>query len=747
MHDLRLLSPLDFEALVRDLLQAEFNILLESFGPGKDGGIDFRYSRDGRSTVIQAKHYVNSTVRSLVASAKKEAAKVRKLRPSRYILATSLSISDVQKTKILDTMSGVPLKREDIFHQEDILNLLGRHPSVLRRHFKLWLTSTESLERIVHAGIYNRTDAELEVVKGQISRYVYNKSVSQAEAILEKRGSLIISGHPGVGKTTLMRMLMCLHIQQEWQVFVVEDLKEAMEVFSSGQKRLVVFDDFLGQVSLSTETVRDADKSIHRFLERVQRAKDLRFILTTRDYLLGQAQQQSERLNSPEVKLDELVLDVGKYTRSIRSQILFNHIYFSNLTIAEKVSLLEDDYFLEIIDHRNFSPRLIDHITRSDYLALQSESIREVAKSVLANPSVLWKTPYESHLSPDSRLVLQALFFADFWMSVDKLEASFFRLCSEVGVPSMPIEPLRFRRAMKPLEGSMVSISRGSVDFSNPGIKDFLKLVILDDGLFWSLLARFATLAEVGAAYRFYRPLSEKLGAGKQAAHKWLSALNRALATDASRPIRLLELAIQVTAGFPEHDDGLIPLIDDLVARVRAAPLDSSDETEFRHALEHAFRMRTEQRERIPSLDEVPQLTAELLRQEARYLRPSDIQELVRAIEQDGGQPELAASAGRDSLQEWLADSFDDDLREVESTSELNQLRQEVEVLAERFSIALTENQKTRIDLLHADLQEREEARAPESYSSVKVASPAPDFSDEEVRSLFSTISTSPEVL
>ena len=325
MHDLKLLSPLDFELLARDLIQAEFGVFLESFGPGRDSGIDFRFAEGSGATIVQVKHYLESGYRKLVAAAKKELPKVKKLGPSRYILVTSLPLSPNQKVELVQAMPGAPLQMTDILSREDIDNLLGRHPKVLRQHLKLWLANTETLERIVRAGIYNRTDAELEVVKGRISRYVQNKSIAEAENILEKRGSLIISGHPGVGKTTLMRMLMCLHLEQGWQVFVVEDMKEAMEVFTAGEKRLVVFDDFLGQVSLSTDTVRDVDRSLHRFLDRAQQQKDLRFILTTRDYLLSQAQQQSDRLNSSAVNAAELVLNVGAYTRSIRSQIVFNH--------------------------------------------------------------------------------------------------------------------------------------------------------------------------------------------------------------------------------------------------------------------------------------------------------------------------------------------------------------------------------------------------------------------------------------
>lgn len=37
-------------------------------------------------------------------------------------------------------MPDAPLSLEDVLGREDINNLLGRHPNVLRQHFKLWLT-------------------------------------------------------------------------------------------------------------------------------------------------------------------------------------------------------------------------------------------------------------------------------------------------------------------------------------------------------------------------------------------------------------------------------------------------------------------------------------------------------------------------------------------------------------------------------------------------------------------------------
>ncbi|OGP00223.1 MAG: hypothetical protein A2037_08775 [Curvibacter sp. GWA2_63_95] len=723
------------------MLQEEFGILLESFGPGKDSGIDFRFAQGTDATIVQVKHYLDSGHRKLVAAAKKELPKVKKLKPTRYIFATSLPLSPNQKNELIEVMPGVPLQAADIISREDIDNLLTRHPKVLRQHLKLWLTNTQTLERIVHAGIYNRTDAELEVVKGNISRYVHSKSVADAEAILKLRGALIISGHPGVGKTTLMRMLMCLHLEQDWQVFVVEDLTEAMEVFSSGDKRLVVFDDFLGQVSLSTDSIRSVDRSLLRFLERVQKQRDLRFILTTRDYLLSQAQQESDRLKSTEVNAAELVLNVGAYTRNIRSQIVFNHIYFSALTTSEKKELLGDGYYLKIIDHPNFSPRIIELITSASYLALQGKPVRDVASSVLANPAVLWETPYEQHLSADSQRLLQALFFCDYMMSIDDLEASFARICAGSSThSSQSIEPGRFRRALKPVEGSMIAISNRRASFSNPGIKDFLTEVILNDRLFWSLLSRFSTFKEIDAAWSFYHPLKVQLGKGDKEAAEWLAALYRSYSCGDVAVIRVASLAIHVTSTFDENDEELLQFVSDLIPRLRATPGDAMDDTYFRHALEHLSLLSDSKRERIQDVDAISEKAADLLAEQGAILRLTDIRLLSNALDEYGDRPDLTYGATKASMDDWLKYSFNEAVDEATSVQELEEIHSELSKLTDEVDIKLGATHTAAIGAKRRQLLEDEESRESEGYQTSKWKSPGHDFTDEQVRSLFSTI-------
>ncbi|RQT30513.1 nSTAND3 domain-containing NTPase [Burkholderia contaminans] len=244
MYDFRTLSPLDFEELVRDLLQAEFGLLFESFGPGRDLGIDFRFATAEGSAVVQAKHYADARADALVRTARSENDKVARLKPARYIFATSVSLTPMLKAKLQDAMPAAPLAQQDILGRADLNNLLGRHTDVHKKHFKLWLASTEVLERILHSGVYNRTQAEMDVIKAMVPKFVQNDSVSEAEAILQKNGALIIAGEPGVGKSTLARMLVWLHAEQGWKIVVRRKLElyNLLDVALNGRLLGIVHD-------------------------------------------------------------------------------------------------------------------------------------------------------------------------------------------------------------------------------------------------------------------------------------------------------------------------------------------------------------------------------------------------------------------------------------------------------------------------------------------------------------------------
>ncbi|CAD5109983.1 nSTAND3 domain-containing NTPase [Zestomonas carbonaria] len=739
MHDFRQLSPVDFENLVRDLLQEEIKLRIESFGPGKDGGVDFRFARAGKTTIIQVKHYIDSPARALLRTAAKEDQKIDQLKPDRYIIATSVGLTPALKDRLIAAMPNAPLTREDVLGREDINNLLERHPKVLRQHFKLWLTHTETLDRIVHSGIYNRTDAELELIKSLVPRFVQNRSVAEAEAILEQRGALIISGKPGVGKTTLARVLTWLHLAQDWRVFVVDDLKEAMEVCTPGEKRLIFLDDFLGQISLTNEAIRNVDQRLPIFLNRVRSNKDIRFVLTTRSYLLTQAQLQSVRLASEKIVASELVLDVGAYTRGIRAQIVFNHIYFSDLSKEEKGSLLSDSFYLKMIDHRNFSPRLIDLLTTADYLTLQSAPIQDVVSGVLDNPAVLWETPYRSHLSEDSRTVMNALFFSGYYVSIDTLHQSFKRHSRIMGV-SIPDSTTinRFRQALKPLEGSIISLANGFVHFSNPGVRDFLSNVIIEDHLLRSVVQAAGTFEELDNAWDFYRKHHQacRLQMGDEGL--WADALERVKTAKNCSIIHVVRLGLEMSCSL-NVKEAVLSLTEHALQTLESEGIDPSDEMVCRHALEKFQDLSGDEQEALPSSAILIKSAADMLSSGGDQLSLDEIKAVAQAIDVYGEEPQLAKSAASEALCGFLGE-LAERLSEVSSTSELDSFENDLTKALNRYGVAF-ESLAQRKVLEHREyLEEKEAEEEEEGYTSSGRPAKDADASDADVESLFAIL-------
>ena len=67
---------------MRDLLQADWGVALESFKTGRDGGVDLRYARGGHNLVVQVKHYVRTGLAGLLRDLKTEAGKITALKPN-----------------------------------------------------------------------------------------------------------------------------------------------------------------------------------------------------------------------------------------------------------------------------------------------------------------------------------------------------------------------------------------------------------------------------------------------------------------------------------------------------------------------------------------------------------------------------------------------------------------------------------------------------------------------------------------
>lgn len=733
MYDFRTLSYLDFEDLVRDLLQSDLNLRMESFGPGKDFGIDFRFSVAHGQGIVQAKHFLNSGMDALIRAARAENEKVKRLAPARYVIATSLSLTPHQKIRLQQAMPDAPLATEDILGREDLNNLLGRHPEIERKHFKLWLSSTAVLERILHSGVYNRTEIELDAIRNLVPKFVHNDSIAAAEGILQRSGALIIAGEPGVGKTTLARMLVWLHAQQNWHVSVIDDIREAFEILSGDEKRLIFFDDFLGQVRLSTDLVRGMDQRFPPFLHKVRSNKNLRFILTTRDYILRQAQAHSDRLASPAVNASEFTLNVGHYTRATRARILYNHLYFSDVSDIEIESLLDDDYFLKIIDHRNYNPRLVDLLTSSDYLSVTSRPIRDVVEDVLDNPQHLWEKPYRSHISDEGRALMLALFFNDPVTPLQSLEQAFVRIVEAMGFP-MPEgdRPVKFRSALRELEGSVLAIQARSVRFSSPGVRDFLLRAVTEDQTLSIAIKAVEELAEVRQCWTVFSTQDPRPAKGHPETNSWVAAASRLVSHGNAGPLQLLEVLIDMYDQL--QCEGILNLVIYVVDSLEPGEIDGTEAERGGSVLEQLASSGLPYAELNKASQVITAATAQMLADYGDSLNFDEIMSAGNKLYAYGSDADLAVGAITKGIEAYIA-NIGPVLSEIHSVDELDEFECELRRFMEEYGIVGT-SAATDIRHRRETLLERDE-NDDEGYGRSVSLTPSHQVSDDQIRSMF----------
>lgn len=500
------LSSHEFELLVRDLLQKEMGATLESFKIGRDKGIDLRYTRDEGSTlIIQCKHYAASNVATLKRHLRTdEAPKVQRLKPNRYILVTSLGLSPQDKEDILSIFLPYCTSTSDVYGRDDLNNLLGKFPQIETQHYKLWLSSTNVLDKLLHSATVNRTRVELQGAHARLKYYVQNKSYFRAKGILDQHHYCIIAGVPGIGKTTLAEVLFIDYVNQGFEpVRVYSSIEEAFELLKPETPQVFYFDDFLGSTTFNETTMeRNEDKQLLAFLQNANKsAGEKKFILTTRDYILQQARLSLESLRSADLNPRRCTIEISSYTRFNRAEILYNHIYFSSLSKKHMLDLLKDRRYITIVDHDNYSPRVIQWMTQMErWRPEEAQDFAVAFLEALDNPHDLWQHAFERHLSTAARSLLLVLVSLPERVHFDDLKSAFLgfhkQMCREHRLESRPTD---FRDALDELEGTFIILNRWDsktlvVQFHNPSVRDFLTVYLEADSD--SILVLMATASD-----------------------------------------------------------------------------------------------------------------------------------------------------------------------------------------------------------------------------------------------------------
>ena len=508
-YEFRNLSSADFEDLVLDLIGKEEGVRFEAFCAGPDDGIDGRHSHGGENVILQAKHYEGSPFSKLSASMKRERLSINKLAPSRYILATSCKLTPASKSK-LSPIIGPYLKSEaDIFGPEDLNGLLRKYPDILKSHIKLWLSGAGVLEQVLHAAAHTFAAVTLEEIERKVRVYASNPSFYESLDTLDKYQLLIISGPPGVGKTTLAEILCYAFLSEQWELIPIRSLEDGFAAINNNRKQVFFFDDFLGKVALDRQALAHKDSALAKFMNRIRRSPNARFILTTRGYIFEEARTVSEHLGDQRLDVMKYVLDVGVYTRRIKARILYNHLIVSETPRLYIRALVESSMLTDIVDHKNYNPRVIEAMTDAlNIVDIEPDNYPKAFIEALRNPSQIWDTAFRTHIDHRCKHLLIAMFFlSEYGVSLVTLRSSFDPLhtamCKAYGLAHGPKD---FEEALRILEGSFVNIinyKEPRISFINPSLKDYLSIYLLDTNLLILLVPTTASIDWLSHLWNF----------------------------------------------------------------------------------------------------------------------------------------------------------------------------------------------------------------------------------------------------
>lgn len=156
---------------------------------------------------------------------KSEIENLSKLAPKRYLFYVAV-FNTKKSNELASIFARFLSNKNDIWGREDISSAIKRNPEIEKSHIKLWLSSAAVIERILQSGLEAFTHATQSEILEDLKVYARNPSFDDAIEKLEKEKVLIVSGPPGVGKTTLAKMISYSYLNNGWRFYAINSLED-----------------------------------------------------------------------------------------------------------------------------------------------------------------------------------------------------------------------------------------------------------------------------------------------------------------------------------------------------------------------------------------------------------------------------------------------------------------------------------------------------------------------------------------
>ena len=480
------LSSYDFELLCRDIMKKKLKLDTElfTFKSGKDGGIDIcSLEIDSPKVMIQAKHYIGSKFSDLKKVMNNEKEKVQNVNPKNYYLITSLSLTKKNKEKIIDIIGKNFMQDISYIVSYEDINMFLDDPQnidILKKHYKLWLFSTNVFELIQSRDILFDEEMFMFEVKEESQKFVKTDFYEKILKILNKENLVIITGNPGTGKTTLSKMLVLNYIAEGYKIKIsnTNDISKIKQSLSTNkkEKQLILLDDFLGQhyLELNNKTLKDVYLTIKYIKENY---KNTKIILNSRITILNEAEEEENKFKDfmTKEKNKKILVDTTEISYLDKAKILYNHLYFSEMRNEFLEDIKRNKNYLKIITHKNYNPRIVEYMTISNRFNEPKKYAKEFLKN-LENPIEIWKKQFEK-MNEEDRIFLFTLYS----LTNYNIEENVLKdvVNKRLATRNKDTTLNFFEKSLKKLIESLITIklydNKTLISVLNPSVNDFLE--------------------------------------------------------------------------------------------------------------------------------------------------------------------------------------------------------------------------------------------------------------------------------
>lgn len=480
------LNDVEFEYLCKDVMSKRLSKSLQRFTSGRDGGIDLTDNVFSPQIVVQVKHYVKSDFPKLIRSLKDEIPKVKKISPKHYYVCCSKELTPDNKRRIFELFSPYMDSAENIITALELDDFLTAPDNVdiLRKHFKLWIDSTNILADIFSNDIFVDSESLIAGINDEVNLFVRTRAFDRAVECLEKKNVLIIIGNPGVGKTVTSKMLVLYYASKGYRVRYTTDgaylssLKKSLSQ-SADTKEIILLDDCFGQAYYNMKETQENE--LLSLIRTVNQAPNRRLILNSRISIYQEAKDRSISLIRSYEKKEyrAYVLDMEQLSTEEKAKIFYNHLFFYGVPTQYFESLKVDKKYRLIVKHKNYNPRIIEFVcTPHQYEKIPSSKYADFILDCLNNPEQIWKNEYERRLAEADRLLLTTLYsLSDTSVPFDMVKECFENRITRLTSFDKSIN--HFNQALNRLSDSMIKIVdiRGikGLVAANPSVNDFIR--------------------------------------------------------------------------------------------------------------------------------------------------------------------------------------------------------------------------------------------------------------------------------